>query len=143
LTGKRDHLLGEQTLLKTKLSELTTLLEAERKQNDEKLALLSEAKEQLSASFKSLANDILEEKSKKFTDLNKSNIDQILGPLNTKIQEFQGKVEQFYVSEGQDRTALKEQVKQLMSLNQQLSEDANNLASALKGSSKAQGNWGK
>jgi len=143
LTGKRDHLLGEQTLLKTKLSELTTLLEAERKQNDEKLALLSEAKEQLSASFKSLANDILEEKSKKFTDLNKSNIDQILGPLNTKIQEFQGKEEQFYVSEGQDRTALKEQVKQLMSLNQQLSEDANNLASALKGSSKAQGNWGE
>jgi DNA recombination protein RmuC len=143
LTGKRDQLLGEQTLLKTKLSELTTSLEAERKHNNEKLALLSEAKEQLSASFKSLANDILEEKSKKFTDLNKVNIDQILGPLNTKIQEFQGKVEQFYVSEGQDRTALKEQVKQLMSLNQQLSQDANNLAGALKGSSKAQGNWGE
>ncbi len=143
LTAKRDQLTIEQTQLKTKMAELTTSLEAERKHNDEKLALLSEAKEQLSASFKSLANDILEEKSQRFTDQNKANIDQILGPLNTKIQEFQGKVEQYYNSEGRDRTALKEQLNQLMSLNQQLSQDANNLANALKGSSKAQGNWGE
>ena len=133
----------ENTLLKTRLAELTTSLEAERKQSAEKLAFLGEAKEQLSASFKSLASDILDEKSQKFTDQNKTNIDLILGPLNTKIQEFQGKVEQFYVSEGQDRSALKEQVKQLMSLNQQLSQDANNLATALKGSAKTQGNWGE
>lgn len=143
LIGKRDELLADQSQLRAKIAELTTSLEAERKQNQEKLALLSEAKEQLSASFKSLANDILEEKSQRFTDQNKANIDLILGPLNTKIQDFQGKVEQFYVSEGQDRSALKEQVKQLMALNQQLSQDANNLASALKGSSKAQGNWGE
>jgi len=143
LISKRDQLLSDQSELKTKIAELTTSLEAERKQNDEKLALLSEAKEQLTASFRSLANDILEEKSQKFTDQNKANIDLILGPLNVKIQDFQGKVEQFYVSEGKDRSALSEQVKQLMSLNQQLSQDANNLATALKGSSKAQGNWGE
>lgn len=143
LISKRDQLLFDQSELKTKIAELTTSLEAERKQNDEKLALLSEAKEQLTASFRSLANDILEEKSQKFTDQNKVNIDLILGPLNVKIQDFQGKVEQFYVSEGKDRSALSEQVKQLMSLNQQLSQNANNLATALKGSSKAQGNWGE
>src|SRR6266478_1194921 len=143
LGAKRDQLSAEQLQLKTKIAELTTSLEAERKQNDEKLALLSEAKEQLTASFRSLANDILEEKSQKFTDQNKANIDSILGPLNVKIQDFQGKVEQFYISEGKDRSALSEQVKQLMSLNQQLSQDANNLATALKGSSKAQGNWGE
>jgi DNA recombination protein RmuC len=143
LTSNRNQLLAEQSQLKTKIAEITTSLEAERKQSEEKLALLSEAKEQLSASFKSLANDILEEKSQRFTDQNKANIDLILGPLNTKIQDFQVKVEQFYISEGQDRSVLKEQVKQLMSLNQQLSQDANNLATALKGSSKAQGNWGE
>lgn len=143
LVGSRDQLLAEQSQLRIKIAELVTSLDAERKQNEEKLALLSEAKEQLSASFKSLANDILEEKSQRFTEQNKANIDQILAPLNTKIQDFQGKVEQFYISEGQDRSALKEQVKQLMSLNQQLSQDANNLATALKGSSKAQGNWGE
>jgi len=143
LTNKTDQLLTERSQLKTRVAELTTSLEAERKLHDEKLALLSEAKEQLSASFKSLANDILEEKSQRFTDQNKANIDQILGPLNTKIQDFQAKVEQVYISEGRDRTALKEQVNQLMSLNQQLSQDANNLATALKGSSKAQGNWGE
>lgn len=143
LTGKNDQLLVENSQLKTRVAEMATILEAERKQTDEKLVLLSEAKEQLSASFKTLANDILEEKSQRFTDQNKSNIDQILGPLNTKIQDFQTKVEQFYFSEGKDRTALKEQVNQLMSLNQQLSQEANNLATALKGSSKTQGNWGE
>jgi len=143
LISRRDQLLADQSQMRTKIAELATSLEAERKQNDEKLALLGEAKEQLSASFKTLANDILEDKSKRFTEQNKANIDQILGPLGTKIQDFQGKVEQFYISEGQDRTALKEQLKQLMSLNQQLSQDANNLATALKGSSKALGNWGE
>jgi len=143
LVDKRDQLLANQAELKSTIAELTTTIEAERRQAEEKLALISEAKEQMSARFKSLANEILEEKSQKFTDQNRANIDQILGPLSTKIQEFQGKVEQFYISEGQDRSALKEQVKQLVSLNQQLSEDANNLAMALKGSSKAQGNWGE
>jgi DNA recombination protein RmuC len=143
LTGRRDQLLTDQEQLKTQIAQLTTSIEAERAHNDEKLALLSEAKDQLSASFKSLANEILEEKSQRFTEQNKVNIGQILEPLKTKIQEFQGKVEEVYVQEGKDRTALAEQVKQLMALNQQLSQDANNLTVALKGSSKTMGNWGE
>ena len=59
------------------------------------------------------------------------------------MQEFQGKVEEVYVQEGKDRTALAEQVKNLMTLNQQLSQDAHNLTSALKGQSKTRGNWGE
>jgi DNA recombination protein RmuC len=143
VSGRRDQLLVDQEQLKTQIAQLTTSIEAERHQAAEKLALLSEAKEQLTASFKSLANEILEEKSVKFTEENKINLGQILDPLKTKIQEFQVKVEQVYIQETKDRTALSEQVKQLMALNQQLSQDANNLAVALKGSSKAQGNWGE
>lgn len=129
--------------LSNEVAEITGLLEAERRQADEKLAILLEAKESLTNQFKSLANDILDEKSKKFTEQNQVNIGQLLDPLRTKLHEFQGKVEEVYVQEGKDRSALAEQVRQLMDLNKVLSQDAKNLTSALKGSSKTQGNWGE
>ena len=126
-----------------KIAELTVQLEAEQTKGKEKIELLNNAKEQLTNQFKSLANDILEEKSKRFTEQNQSNIEQLLSPLKTKLHEFQGKIEDVYVQEGKDRSALGEQVKQLMSLNQQLSQDAHNLTSALKGQAKTQGSWGE
>src|SRR5579875_2488995 len=138
LSAERDKLLADQGESKAQMAELNALIEAERVQSAEKLALLTEAKDQLTATFKALANDILEENSARFTELNKANVAQILNPLKTKIQEFQAKVE-----EGKDRAGLAEQVKRLMELNEQLSDDANNLAQALKGSSKTLGNWGE
>ncbi|QBR02471.1 DNA recombination protein RmuC [Paraburkholderia pallida] len=140
---KRTAAESEVAQLTAELTELRTQFEAERKHADEKLQLLTQAKEELSAQFKSLATEILEEKSKRFTEQNQTNIGQLLEPLKTRLQEFQGKVEEVYVQEGKDRTALAEQVKQLLALNQALSEDAKNLTSALKGSSKTQGNWGE
>lgn len=129
--------------LKASLATSETELEAERKQGKEKLALLEEAKEDLSNKFKSLANDILDEKSKRFTDQNQNNIKQILDPLKTKIVEFQDQVEKAYHQEGKDRSELAAQVKQLMGLNKQLSDDAHNFTSALKGQSKTRGDWGE
>ncbi len=143
LASIRDELIAEQRELTNRLTELNTLLESERKQGGEKLQLLSEAREQLSNQFKALAGEILEEKARRFTEQNQTNIGALLEPLKTKLQEFQGKVEEVYVQEGKDRSALAEQVKQLMGLNQKLSQDAHNLTQALKGQSKAQGNWGE
>ena len=143
LQTKRDELTATVEELKTQVATLTTAFDAERRLGSEKLALLNEAKEELSNRFKALANDILEEKAKRFTEQNKANISQILDPLQTKIKEFQSKVEEVYVNEGNQRSALGEQVRQLIGLNQQLSSDANNLTQALKGSSKTQGNWGE
>lgn len=116
---------------------------AERQQSQDKLALLVEAKEALSNQFKSLANDILEEKSKRFAEQNQTNMGQLLDPLKVRLQEFQGKVELFYDNEGKQRSALSQQVTQLLDLNKTLSDDAKNLTLALKGSSKSQGNWGE
>jgi DNA recombination protein RmuC len=127
----------------SQVAELSSSLASERKQGEEKLVLLNDAKEQLSNQFKALASDILEEKSKRFTEQNQTNLTSLLEPLKTKLNEFQGKVEEVYVNEGKDRAALGEQVKHLMALNQQLSQDAHNLTRALKGQSKAQGNWGE
>jgi DNA recombination protein RmuC len=139
----RSHAESEVGRLTADLTELRTQSEADRKHADEKLQLLTQAKDELGAQFKSLASEILEEKSKRFTEQNQTNLGQLLEPLKNRLKEFQGKVEEVYVQEGKDRTALAEQVKQLLSLNQALSEGAKNLTSALKGSSKTQGNWGE
>ena len=129
--------------LQTQLAAQATQLEAERRAAHDKLALLAEAREALSHQFKSLANDILEEKSRRFAEQNQQSLGQLLDPLRSRLADFQGRVEQFYDAEGKQRSALAQQVHQLLQLNQALSEDAKNLTQALKGSAKAQGNWGE
>jgi len=123
--------------------QATERQQAAERQAAEKLALLSEARAQLTHQFQALAQEILEEKSKRFSEQNQSALGQLLEPLKTRLQEFQGKVETAYVSESKDRSALAEQVRQLMGLNQQLNQRASDLTRALTSQNKAQGNWGE
>jgi DNA recombination protein RmuC len=136
LQSRYETLLREQSALKAQL-------DSERIQQEEKIQLLTHARQELSQQFSVLANQILEEKTQKFTEQNQTQLTQLLDPLKEKIQAFQGKVEEVYIQEGKERSALAEQVKQLTSLNQQLSLDAHNLTTALKGQSKTQGDWGE
>ncbi|HEY8048830.1 MAG TPA: DNA recombination protein RmuC [Ramlibacter sp.] len=129
--------------LRTAQAQLDATLQGERKSAQEKLALLQEAEDKLANQFKVLANQILEEKSQKFADQNKTALGDLLEPLRRQLGEFKGKVEEVYVQEGKDRTALAEQVRQLMSLNKTLSQDAQNLTDALKGNAQVQGAWGE
>ncbi|MDI6400649.1 DNA recombination protein RmuC [Balneolaceae bacterium ANBcel3] len=93
--------------------------------------------------FKVLANEILEEKSKRFTEQNKVSLEQLLNPLGEKIVTFEKKVEDTYNSDLRDRISLKEQISQLSELNTKMSKEAENLTRALKGESKSQGKWGE
>lgn len=130
---------SERDQLKIQLAECLANLKSE----EEKLVFREQEKQQMSHAFQTLANDILEQKTLRFTEHNKNNIDQILTPLKTKIAEFQEQIRVMSAEDNNGRSAMGEQVRQLTSLNQQLSEDAKNLTSALKGSSKTQGNWGE
>ena len=141
--GELQMVQEHTSQLQTQLAAQATQLEAERRAAHDKLALLAEAREALSHQFKSLANDILEEKSRRFAEQNQQSLGQLLDPLRSRLADFQGRVEQFYDAEGKQRSALAQQVHQLLQLNQALSEDAKNLTQALKGSTKAQGNWGE
>lgn len=139
----QDRLQVSLNMIGIEKATLESRLTAEVEKAEEKIKLLQGAREQLSKEFEILANRILEEKSKKFTDQNAEKIGTILNPLREKIVEFQNKVETAYHTESKDRVALGEQVRQLMELNQSLSQDAKNLTSALRGSSKTQGTWGE
>jgi DNA recombination protein RmuC len=104
---------------------------------------LENLNEKFTAQFKNLANDIFEEKSKKFTDQNKSNMLDLLKPLGEKIVEFERKVEDTHKDSITRNSALREQLENLQRLNLQMTKEAENLTRALKGDSKTQGAWGE
>ncbi len=126
-----------------KLQRSEALLEAQARQAEEKIELLQQAQQTLKAEFQNLANAIMEEKSQKFTQQNKDNLENLMNPLREQLKEFRKKVEDTYDKESRDRLSLFEQIKQLHTLNTQLSEDAHNLTKALKGDSQVQGSWGE
>ncbi|MDP4117527.1 MAG: DNA recombination protein RmuC, partial [Bacteroidota bacterium] len=126
----------ENASLKNENKNLLLQIEA---QNNE----LSNLQTKLSVEFKNLANEILEEKSSKFTEQNKANIDEILKPLNEKIKDFENKVNETYDKESKERFSLEREIKSLFELNRQMTKDAQNLTNAIKGQSKFQGNWGE
>lgn len=93
--------------------------------------------------FKDVANKLLEEKSIRFAQTNQESLNQILSPLKENLKEFKSKVEETYDKESKQRFSLEEKIKELVSLNNQISTDAKNLTKALKGEAKTQGNWGE
>jgi DNA recombination protein RmuC len=133
----------ENTTLHTRLSELETRLEDERKSSAEKLSLMQEAKEQLKMEFQNVANKIFEDKSQKFTNQNKENLDSVLKPVREQLSEFKKKIEDVYDKESKERVSLLNEIVHLKSLNERISEDALNLTNALKGQSKTRGSWGE
>lgn len=104
---------------------------------------LIETQKMAQLQFEKLANQIFEEKSGKFTESNKNNIEALLKPLNENIETFKKKVDETYDKESKERFSLGEKVKDLIENTNKVSQEANNLASALKGQTKKQGDWGE
>jgi len=136
--------LQEQELaLHTQLAKVETINSNLSTQLAEQKQELVKIEERLAIQFKNLANDLLEEKSKKFTNQNKENLEAILKPLGERIQSFEKQVEQTN-KEGLERTvALRTEISRLYTLNIQITKEAENLAKAIKGDTKTQGNWGE
>ena len=143
ITAQKETLNEEKTQLSNSKTELKTILEKERSQTEEKLVLLDTAKETLTNQFKILAAEILDEKTKKFTEKNAENLSAILNPLTEKLSEFKIKVEETYDKESKLRFSLQEEIKKLVTTTTQIGTDATNLTQALKGESKTQGIWGE
>jgi DNA recombination protein RmuC len=118
-------------------------LDSERKQGLGRIESLNEAKEALTNQFKNLANEILEDKSKRFAEQNTASLDALLKPLQTKLSEFKEQVNTSYSNEARERHALKSEIERLANLNLRMSDETRSLTQALKGDSKVLGNWGE
>ena len=125
------------------VAELDKELEAERKGIAEKIALLDKAERSLADKFQSLAGDILEKKSQSFSESSQKEMGNLLNPLKTQIEEFRKKVEEAQTDSKTGVATLQGLIGGLSTLNQQLAEQARNLTTALRGSAKAQGDWGE
>jgi DNA recombination protein RmuC len=150
LTGERDT---AQTDLESsravernqaaRISQLEAELNSERQKTPENLALLQEAQKHLANQFEALAGNILDQKSKSFSEDSQKELGTLLTPLRDQIKEFREKVEQAQSDSKTGVTKLETLIGALNGLNQQLSEDARNLTTALRGSAKTQGDWGE
>src|SRR5690606_9083673 len=125
--------------LSKKEVDFENLLERNKEQKKE----VEKLQEKFSQEFQLLANKILEEKSKKFTDQNEINIKNILNPLQEKIKDFEKRVEDSNKESITRHSAMQQQLKSLQELNLQITKEASNLTKALKGDTKMQGNWGE
>ncbi|MAJ50400.1 MAG: DNA recombination protein RmuC [Flammeovirgaceae bacterium] len=134
--AKTEKLNTENATLSANLLNLQEKLDTQKKE-------VSELQNKFSLEFKNLANEIFEEKSKKFTDQNKNNLGEILTPLKERIQKFEQQVTTSNKESIHWNTALQEQLKNMTALNKQMSAETENLTRALKGDAKAQGNWGE
>jgi DNA recombination protein RmuC len=133
-------------LERSKMLELTNSLaatEADYRNLEEKLLEGKSLQDRFSVEFKNLANEIFEEKSRKFTEQNKSNIFDLLKPLGEKIVEFEKQVQDTHKDTIARNSALREQLEMLQRLNVQMTREAENLTRALKGDTQAQGAWGE
>ena len=137
-------LLEQNHALQVQNERLNTQSEKDRQAAEEKLALLADARKNLSDQFQNLANTILEEKSRRFTEQNHDHLQQLLNPLNERIHGFSELVQQTYEKEAKERLTIENELKRLQTLNTQLHHDAKALTTALTGTqNKTQGNWGE
>jgi DNA recombination protein RmuC len=143
LTAERTLLQETNMAITAENSRLTATTDA----LEEKLSRQKEEMEAIQKTahlqFEKIANQILEEKTGKFTEANKINMEALLKPLGENIDTFKKKVEETYDKESKQRFSLEEKVKELVEQTNKVSSEANNLATALKGQAKKQGNWGE
>ena len=104
---------------------------------------IDQMKEILTLQFKNLANEIIDEKTKKINEVNKENLSNILDPLKENIARFEKKVESSNKDAVEFNAILKSEINHLKNETLKMRDDANNLANALRGESKTQGDWGE
>ena len=129
---------GNQTIETMKVQQ-----EEQQKRFDEKESFLKQQEKQMQERFENLANQILENKGKQFSEQQNKKLSELLQPFQKDLATFKQEAETARKHEIEKRGQIDEKLSQLMQLNQQLSQDANNLTNALKSDSQIQGTWGE
>ncbi|MFD2519049.1 DNA recombination protein RmuC [Salinimicrobium flavum] len=140
---EREMIREEKEIFRNQLTQRNSELQNLQEKLEEQKGEVEKLQEKFTKEFENLANKILDQKSEKFTTLNKENIQSILSPLQEKIKTFEEKVEKNSNDFIERHAQLGKQLQFLNEQNIKISEEANNLTRALKGENKTQGNWGE
>ena len=109
----------------------------------EQQQLLRDSREQLKLEFEQLATQIFDARGQALTQTSQQSLQAMLKPFREQIDGFRQKVEDIHHKEVQQQASLQQQLLQLKELNQQITQEAHELSTALRGQKKAQGNWGE
>ncbi len=150
ITTEKSNLVYELSLLREQLTDKTSIISRINTENEQILVRLADQKKELDdlqqrfkIEFENLANKLFRQHSLDFSENSGKNLSELISPLKERLQSFEKKVQDAYDIETRDKISLKQEVKNLIELNQKLSEDAVSLTKALKGDSQKQGNWGE
>ncbi|RMH49837.1 MAG: DNA recombination protein RmuC [Zetaproteobacteria bacterium] len=143
LRRQEERLRTENRELALRAERLDAELAAERRRAAEAADEQQRREEQLALRFKAIAGEILDHNSRKLVEQHRSSLGGIIDPLREQLEGFRKKVEESYEREARERHSLKNEIDKLIQANARLSEEADNLATALKGSAKTRGNWGE
>ena len=147
LLDKSEQDLAQQRALVSKLknehTELKTTLQRKEEHFKEQMQQLSETRQSLTKEFENLANRIFEQKGKTFTHTSQASMDTLLKPFREQIEGFQKRINEVHDASLQGNTSLNTEIKKVLEIGLQMSKEANNLTSALKGDSRQRGAWGE
>lgn len=141
--AKHTQLQDNYQALSNQHTELKTSLERKEEHFKEQMQQLSETRQSLTIEFENLANKIFEEKGKTFTSTSQAGIDSLLKPFREQIEGFQKRVNEIHDASIQGNTNINAEIKKVLDIGLQMSKEANNLTSALKGDSQQRGAWGE
>lgn len=133
----------ELITINNRMAKAEEAFKAQRERFADQEKSINEIQQKFQLEFQNVAEKLLKEKSKEFVDVNRTNLDTILNPLKENLKAFEDKVDKVYNMEAAERNTMKGVITQLMELNKQISDEAQNLTKALKGDNKKQGNWGE
>lgn len=142
-----QHQAENTTRQYVEASRQVASLQAEKRALEEKLEHqkeeMAELHKQFNLEFENIANKIFQQKTESFNKLSAESLSSLLKPFGENLNEFKHQVAEVYDKESKQRFSLEDKIKELVQLNKQISDEANNLTRALKGDSKTQGNWGE
>lgn len=142
-----QHQAENTTRQYVEASRQVASLQAEKRALEEKLEHqkeeMTDLHKQFNLEFENIANKIFQQKTESFNKLSAESLSSLLKPFGENLNEFKHQVAEVYDKESKQRFSLEDKIKELVQLNKQISDEANNLTRALKGDSKTQGNWGE
>lgn len=140
---KNDELQQQLHRALTEIKKLQVEQQKEHQHTEEKLQQLELNKEQLKKDFEQLSQQVLKSAQQEFATHSKQGLENFLQPFRQQVNDFKSKVETIHTDDLKQREALKTELKQLQQLNLQMTQEAHELSTALKGQKKTQGNWGE
>ena len=129
-------LTAENTRLNTEIKNLHQFTE-------DKIAYMEQSKKEMAVKFRDISAEILRQQSQQVNVAQSTALNALLTPFREQMQSFKEEVQRANMENIKNKSSFDEQFKNLLNLNQSLSQDAQNLTNALRGSKKMQGDWGE